>query len=122
MKTATGRVAVMTGIAFFVIFGAWAFLAPASFFTSVAPWDPYNEHLFHDAGAFSVGLGTGLWVGIRSIARLAPLVGAAVGASLHAISHVIDHGDGGRSSDPYVLSALAVLLLAGLVAERRTMP
>jgi hypothetical protein len=122
VKTLTGRVAMTVGIAFFLFFGAWAFIAPASFFRSVAPWDPYNEHLFHDAGAFSVGLGVALLASIRSIARLAALVGTAAGASLHAMSHVIDRGDGGRSSDPYVLSALAVVLLAGLIAEWRRMP
>ena len=113
-KTPLVRVAVWAGIGFFVFFGGWSFIAPRSFFDVVAPWEPYNAHLFHDAGAFSVGIGAGLFVSLFK-PRIAALAGAAVGAVLHAIAHIVDYGDGGRPTDPYFLSGLALLLVAALV-------
>ena len=49
-------VAVAAGL-FLVVFGAWAFFGPKSFFDQIATFQPYNEHLIHDIGAFQIGLG-----------------------------------------------------------------
>jgi peptidoglycan/LPS O-acetylase OafA/YrhL len=103
------------------VFGVWAFAAPSSFYDQIAAWPPQNAHFIRDAGAFQLGIGVALAVlliGIR--ARLAALAGAATGAVLHVISHVIDFGEGGRSSDPYVLGVLAAILIVALLAERRS--
>jgi hypothetical protein len=65
-----------------------------------------NRHLTRDVGAFQVGLGVSLGavlVGMKGIPAV--LAGAASAAVLHVVSHVVDYGDGGRSSDPFVLGS-----------------
>src|SRR6266702_1353355 len=85
------------GMVFFAITGVWLLLAPHSFFTSVAAYPPYNRHLFHDIGAFTLGISAGLGAGIAGRSGLAVgLWGGAVGATLHAVSHWIDASLGGR--------------------------
>ncbi|MCA1832494.1 MAG: hypothetical protein ABR600_05980 [Actinomycetota bacterium] len=101
--------------------GAWAFLSPHSFFVHLAHWPPYNRHLFHDVGAFQLGLAAGLLAGAAGRSGLAVgLWGGAVGASVHALSHWIDADHGGRSTDPAFLTIpAAVLVIALIAAERR---
>jgi hypothetical protein len=109
------------GFLFFAFTGVWAFAAPESFFDVVAPYPPYHRHLFHDAGAFTLGIAAALMAGILGRRPLAVgLWGGAVGASLHAVSHWLDVDLGGRSSDPYLLTLFAAVLVAGLItAESR---
>ncbi|HJP65508.1 MAG TPA: hypothetical protein VKA30_04300, partial [Actinomycetota bacterium] len=97
--------------------GAWSFLAPHSFFDSVATWPPYNRHLFHDAGAFQLGIAAALVAGIAGRSALSTgLWAATVGSVLHAASHWLDSDLGGRSSDPILLTVLAAVLAAGLIS------
>ena len=100
--------------------GAWAMLAPRSFYDGVATYPPFNEHLLHDIGAFLVGLGAclvvALWVRDGLVVALA---GNVVGAVLHAVSHVVDRDLGGSSRDPWTMSALALALLLALVLRAR---
>lgn len=109
------------GAAFFLVGGAWSFLWPRSFFDTVALYPPYNEHLFHDLGAFQLGIGAALAAGLASVRGLvAGLIGGAVGSTFHAVSHWIDRGHGGRDLDPLATSLLAVVLVAAaIVAARR---
>ena len=111
------------GVLFFAVTGAWAFLEPHSFFTNLALYPPYAKHLFHDVGAFQLGIAAGLLAGIAERRPLAVgLWTGAVAAVLHAISHWIDRDLGGRSSDPILLTLFAVVLVFGLIAtevERR---
>ena len=111
------------GAVFFTVTGAWAFLAPHSFFDVVALYPPYTRHLFHDAGAFQLGIAAALLAGIAGRSgKAVGLWGGAVGGTLHAVSHWIDRNLGGRTTDPYLLTILALVLVAGLVAaelERR---
>jgi hypothetical protein len=111
------------GALFFAVIGVWAFVAPHSFFTTVALYPPYAHHLFHDVGAFQLGIAAGLLAGIAGRAPLAVgLWAGSVGGVMHAISHWIDRSLGGRSTDPVFLTILAAVLVAGLVAaevERR---
>lgn len=108
---------MMLGAVFFVAFGMWAFFAPRSFFANVASWNPYNQHFLRDAGSFQIGLGVALAVSFTSArGSVVALSGAASAAIFHALSHIVDSGEGGRTSDPYVLTALALLLTAGTVA------
>src|SRR5438132_13967113 len=110
--------AVLVGAAFFVVTGAWAFGAPHSFFVTVAHYPPYNRHLFHDVGALSLGIGAGLLLGLTRLRGIVVgLGGGAVAAVLHAASHWMDRSQGGRTSDPWLLSLFAVVLvIAALVA------
>jgi hypothetical protein len=108
--------AAWIGVLFFAITGAWAFFAPHSFFTTVALYPPYTRHLFHDAGAFQLGVAAGLLAGLAERGGLAVgLWTGATGATLHAISHWIDRDLGGRTTDPYFLTVLAAVLVAGLI-------
>jgi hypothetical protein len=105
------------GALFFLFTGAWALVDPHSFFDVLATYPPYNRHLFHDVGAFQLGLAAGVLAGIAERRPLAVgLWAGAVGATLHAFSHWIDIDSGGRDTDPYFLTALAVVLVAGLIA------
>jgi hypothetical protein len=116
----TARVIALVAGASYLAAGAWAFVAPASFFGSVAGFPPYNQHLLHDVGAFQVGLGIILLLGAATSAALQPALLAVLAASLlHVASHVEDRALGGRPSDPLILAMLCVLLVAGLVLERR---
>ena len=113
--------ALAAGALFFVATGAWAFLAPRSFFDSVATYPPYNEHLFHDIGSYGVGIGVMLLVALAGRGGLVTAsVGAAVASVLHAVSHWMDRDLGGRRSDPWFITALAVLLIVAAVLAIRS--
>lgn len=105
--------------AFYLVTGAWAFLAPMSFFSAVATFAPLNIHLLHDAGAFQVGLGLALMVPVALQAPLrAPLI-AVLGASvLHVFAHVEDIRLGGHpTTDLPVLTLICFALAVALVVE-----
>ncbi len=87
--------------AFYLVTGAWAFLAPLSFFSKVATFPPRNIHLLPDAGAFQVGLGLALTVPVALRAPLrVPLVLRYGQLFLHvddaasAAVAALEHGDG----------------------------
>jgi len=107
--------------AFYLVTGAWAFLAPLSFFSAVATFAPPNVHLLHDAGAFQVGLGLALTVPVAMRAPLrAPFI-AVLGASvLHVLAHVEDIRLGGHpTTDLPVLTLICIALAVALVVEVR---
>ncbi len=107
--------------AFYLVAGAWAFLAPMSFFSAVATFAPLNVHLLHDAGAFQVGLGLALTVPVAVRAPLrAPLI-AVLGASvLHVLAHLEDLRLGGHpTTDLPVLTLICVALAVALVVDVR---
>jgi len=117
----TARRAALTcawiGALAFLLGGAWALFAPRSFFDVAATYPPYNPHLFHDVGAFQLGIAAGLLAGIFGRSGLAVgLWTGAVGASAHAVAHWMDADLGGRSTDPALLTVVAAALVAGLVA------
>jgi hypothetical protein len=113
-------VIVLLGAAPFLAGGVWAFLWPHSFYESVATFPPFNLHLFHDAGAFQLGIAAAMIGGLIWRDALAVgLFGGVVGSTIHAISHLVDADLGGRASDPYILGALALLLVTALVIRVR---
>lgn len=117
----TARVVAAVIGAFYLVTGAWAFLAPMSFFSAVATFAPLNIHLLHDAGAFQVGLGLALMVPVALRAPLrVPLI-AVLGASvLHVLAHVEDIRLGGHpTTDLPVLTLICVALAGALVVEVR---
>jgi hypothetical protein len=114
------RGAAIAGAALFLLPGAWAFADPASFYDTVALFPPYNRHLLHDVGAFQLGLGTALVLGLAGWSGLrVALWAAAVAAVLHAISHVVDRELGGRDTDPLALTLMAAVLIVAAVASGR---
>lgn len=107
-------IAIGVGVVY-ISFGAWAFLAPRSFFDATATFPPFNRHFIHDIGAFQIGLGSMLLLAWRMGALLAALVSNAAAASVHWLSHVIDRDLGGSGSDPITLALLAVALITAAV-------
>ena len=100
--------------------GLWAFLSPHSFYEKLATYPPYNHHLFHDIGAFSIGLGSAFFIAMRSRSALTVAIGAnATAAVVHAISHIIDRDLGGRASDSWLLSAVALALAVPAIRRLR---
>ena len=102
------------------MFGFWAFFGPQSFFDRVATFKPYNEHLIHDIGAFQIGLGATLFIALAwKDALTTALAGVGIGSAFHAVAHWIDKDLGGRDSDPYGITIVAVLILGAAIAARR---
>lgn len=99
---------------FTLVLGAWAIVDTTSFYDNIAAFPPYNRHFLHDLGAFQIGLGAALVLAViwRGDALLAALGGGAAGALSHGIVHITDEELGGRSSDPYTLMLIAIVLLA----------
>lgn len=113
---------IIAGVAalFYVVLGLWAFAAPRSFYDTVATYPPYNEHLFHDLGAFQLGLGAAALAGLLfADALTAVLTGIAAGSVLHEVSHITDRMLGGRPSDPYTVGAVALVVVVGALAAAR---
>ena len=100
-----------------VAFGIWAMVGPRSFFDSLATFDPYNQHLIQDIGAFQIGLGAVLLLAAvprRPDALGIALLGVGVGMVAHVVSHIVGHDLGGTPAvDIPVFSILGGLLLAG---------
>jgi hypothetical protein len=112
------RVVVFVVAVFFIGLGVWALLSPQSFYEQLATYPPYNKHLFHDVGAFQAGIGSTLLFALfRRDALQVALMGTSVGAILHAISHFVDRDLGGKSTDPYLLSALALVIVLATAAH-----
>ena len=114
------RTAYVIAAVFFLVTGAWSFVDPESFFRIVARFPPYNRHLFHDLGAFKLGIGVTLVAAWRLRDSLpVALLGAATAAALHAVSHFMDRSLGGRPTDPYTLLLFAVVVAAGAARLKR---
>ena len=117
-------IAMVAGVAF-VALGAWAMVAPRSFFDAVATFEPYNRHFLQDIGAFQVGLGAVLLLAAlpgRADGLALALLGVGIGATFHFISHIVGRDLGGTpETDIPVFGALALLLLAvGVLRWRHT--
>ena len=107
------RGVLVVGAGFFVVTGAWALVDPSSFYRELATFPPYNRHFLHDVGAFQLGLGAALLLALAGWdGRRVALWAVAAAAVLHAVSHFVDRDLGGRDSDPFVLSLIALALVA----------
>jgi uncharacterized membrane protein len=112
-------IAAIGGISF-VGFGIWAFLEPRSFYGSLAAFPPFNKHFVHDIGAFQIGLGLALLIALVNADSLfVALAAVGLGQTMHAVAHWIDRDLGGKPSDPWLMTALAVVLVAGAVIRRK---
>jgi hypothetical protein len=106
----------LAAAAAFAISGAWAFVAPASFYAHVAVFPPYNRHFLHDVGAFQLGIAAALTLAPTGWpARRVALAGAATAATVHAVAHALDHGLGGRGADVPALALLAAALVVAAI-------
>ena len=123
------RVVAGLGAVFFVVFGLWAMVDPRSFFDAVATFDPYNQHLIQDIGAFQIGLGAVLALALafeRAGALSVGLVGVGLGSAAHVVSHAVGTDLGGtpETDIPFFAVMTGLLLAAGLLHwrpwERRT--
>jgi len=117
----TARIVALAVGVFYLLVGLWAFLAPASFYSQVATFPPFNQHFLHDAGAFQVGLGLALLLPAALGRGLRPALLAVLAASLlHFVAHVEDVRLGGHSAtDLTALGVLCLALVAGLVVDTR---
>ncbi len=114
------KVIAVLGATIMLGFGLWAFLDPRAFYKGVAVWPPFNKHFIHDIGAFQIGLGLTLLLAlVRGDALFVALAGVGGGAAVHAAAHWIDRDLGGKSTDPWVMTVLAALLVAGAVLRHR---
>lgn len=113
---AFARAVGVAGAASFVGFGVWGMVAPRSFFERLATFEPYNQHLIQDIGAFQIGLGAVLLLAVSfpgAGALAMALVGTGIGAGAHVVSHVVGRDLGGRPEvDIPVFAVLAASLLA----------
>lgn len=99
--------------------GLWAMAAPQSFFDTVATFEPYNQHLLQDIGAFQLGLGAVLLLALtgRDVLSVA-LLGVGIGSAAHTVSHIIGIDLGGRpASDIPLFAVVSVLLMAAGLAR-----
>jgi hypothetical protein len=116
-RTAPGwtRAVAAVGAAVFLAFGLWAFADPESFFDEVATFEPYNQHLVQDVGAFQIGLGAVLLLAVlapRQDPVAVALLGVGIGSAVHVASHAIGHDLGGDPEvDIPVFTALTLALL-----------
>lgn len=118
------RLATLTTAALGVLtlaFGLWAFLAPVSFFEVIAPFEPYNRHLVHDAGALQAGVGAALLLATAGrSAHVVALGGFIAFEALHVVSHFLDRDLGGNPvRDITFLVVLALVGVAALLARTR---
>ena len=114
------RVAAWAVSFFWLGSGLWAFLAPRSFFDQLATFPPYNEHLLHDIGAFSIGLGAVIAFALLRVSAIrSSLLGVGVGSLFHVASHIIDYDQKPDPADVAGLSLIALLTLAAAFAFDR---
>jgi hypothetical protein len=92
------RIALGVLAASSVVVGAWAQLAPRSFYDDfpgggrqwVAPDGPYNEHLVRDVGGLNLALAVALAVAAVTLAPLVVRAGAAA-ALVYGVPHLTYH-------------------------------
>jgi hypothetical protein len=119
-KSPIVRLSWVAAMAFFVVVGAWSFLAPRSFFDALVAFPPFNAHLLRDVGAFTLGIGAAVLAAAKwRDGLLVALTGAAAGGVLHVVSHIVDSNKGGNPTDVPLLAGLALLLIAGTVVRAR---
>jgi len=115
-------VALLTG-ATFAALGVWAMAAPHAFFDAVARFEPYNQHLLQDIGAFQIGLGLVLLLAAaapRADVLAMALIGVGTGAAFHLLSHLLGLDLGGNPpADIPTFTVMALLLLAAGAARWR---
>lgn len=98
-------------------------VAPASFFASVAEFEPYNQHFLQDIGAFQIGLGAVLLLACRRAPNdglAVALLGVGIGNAAHTVSHIVGLDLGGNPpvDIPLFVALTGSLLWAGWLRWR----
>jgi hypothetical protein len=113
MTPRLARIAAWVVAAFWIATGLWAFLGPRSFYDTIATFPPYNVHFIHDAGAFTIGLGSVIALALLGRSALgATLYGVGIGSTVHVVSHVIDYDIEPDASDVFGLAFITVVTFA----------
>ncbi len=96
--------------------GVWALGWPRNF--ARATGYGYNEHFIHDAGAFQIGLGVGLFAALIWRDAIATVLASFVVANgIHVVNHVVDRDLGGHDSDAWLIGAAAALAAVALIVR-----
>ena len=106
-------VAIVGGVSILAA-GVWAMVGPRTFFDQLARFEPYNQHLIQDIGAFQIGLGAVLLLAVwlTNDGLTVALLGAGAGSVAHVISHLIGRDLGGNPGvDIPAFTIVAALLL-----------
>jgi hypothetical protein len=103
--------------AFELVLGLWLTFIPRTFYDHVptVDWDPpYNDHLFHDLGGTSLGLGIVLAAAAIRLDRY--LAGVALLAYLaFTVSHMVFHLGHLEAGEPGWSTVLAVVVILMVV-------
>ncbi|PXY22905.1 PPOX class F420-dependent enzyme [Prauserella muralis] len=111
-QAAVTAITALAGLAT-VVAGVWA-LADTGSFAAFAGFDEH-VHFLHDIGAFQLGLGAGLLLGLIWSDALATVLAAfLVGNTVHVVNHVVDLDHGGSLYQPWALGVLSVLVAVAL--------
>jgi hypothetical protein len=112
------RIVAAVAGAFLVASGLWAMVGPQSFFDVAATFEPYNQHLIQDIGAFQIGLGAVLLLAALTTADALVIatLGVGIGSAAHVVSHAVGHDLGGTPEVdiPFFAILTVLLLTAGI--------
>ncbi|GIF47931.1 PPOX class probable F420-dependent enzyme [Asanoa ferruginea] len=98
--------------------GFWGLIAPSSFASFVN--FPPAEHFVHDVGAFQLGLGAALLLGlVWADGFTVGLGGYLVGSVAHTVSHIADRNIGGATGQTVLIAVSAALAAVALVERWR---
>ena len=96
----------------------FALLAPGAF--ADAAGFARHTHFVHDAGAFQLGIGVTLLLGVAWRDGLAlVLAGMVVANSIHTINHAVDLDLGGHAWDSWGLASLSLVTAVALIVRLR---
>ncbi|WP_286143740.1 hypothetical protein [Mycobacterium sp. D16R24] len=96
--------------------GAWAIVAPQSFFDTLGAFGVRNDHYLFDFGSFAIPVGLALLAAVKWSSWRVPVLAIATGHwVLHTVSHLVDtnHHQGQTLG---LLEGVGLLATAALLA------
>ena len=106
-----------------LIVGAWAFVAPGSFYDTLATFPPQNDHFLKDIGSWNLALGLAAVIAARTPSwQRGMLAVLTLQFALHAVSHAIDVGAAEPESKGVstLVALVAGTVVLGAVLARET--
>lgn len=108
---------------YFAALGLYGAAIPESFFETVGPWPPLNEHYIRDVSTYNLALGAGLVMAtVRPTWRFPLLAVVCLQFILHAVNHLVDVGGAEREGAgpmTFLFLAAVTALLVWLLARAR---